>query len=281
MSDHIDPPDISDYLARLTEAEREVIKLFGSDAPKVIFDIGACEGEDSIRFARRFPKARIFAFEPLPSNQRLVRVNIARHHVNNVELVPTSLSDREGHAVFHVSSGNPPELYAGPACNYGNKSSSLLPPVRRAPMHGWIEFNEEISVPTVTLDSFCARQKLSKIDFIHMDVQGAEKLVLNGASSMLRQITAIWLEVASHPLYRGQALAPEILRHMRSRGFYLAHATYLADASGEGDHFYVNLRHARAWPYLISKFAHSGCSRARLVLGRVRRALTGPPPSTV
>jgi FkbM family methyltransferase len=232
----------------------------------VICDIGACEGEDSVRYARAFPRARVFAFEPLPANQALVRANFARHAVPNAELVPLALSDRAGEATFHVSSGRPTDLFAGENWNYGNKSSSLLAPAAAGPMHGWIEFKEAITVPTGRLDDFCAQRGLGHIDFIQMDVQGAEQLVLAGATAMMPHITAIWLEVSDREHYAGQALASDITRLMKGHGFKLVHSVHLSAATGEGDHLYVNLRHVRTWPYAATR-------RLRATVGRLKHAL--------
>jgi FkbM family methyltransferase len=266
MNPVIQPADLSAYLAEPSAAEREFRRLFRPDEPLVICDIGACEGEDSVRYARAYPRARVFAFEPLPANQALVRANLARYGATNVELVPLALSDRTGEATFHVSSGRPPDLFAGENWNYGNKSSSLLAPAQPGAMHGWIEFKESITVPTGTLDAFCAQHGLGHIDFIQMDVQGAEQLVLAGAAAMLPHITAIWLEVSAREHYRGQALAADVTRFMKRHGFKLAHSVYLGDATGEGDHLYVNLRHARTWPYAATR-------RLRATAGRLKRTL--------
>jgi FkbM family methyltransferase len=260
------PSDLLAYLANPSEAQLELGQLFRTDERLVIFDIGACEGEDTIRYARHFPKARLFAFEALPANQQIVRTNFAHYAVPNAELVPLALADRAGQQVFHVSSGRPPELFAGGNWSYGNKSSSLLPPLSAAPMHGWIEFKEQITVPTGTLDDFCAQRGIDHVDFIQMDVQGAERLVLAGATAMLPHITAIWMEVSIREHYRGQALAGDITRVMREHGFKLAHTTYLGDATGEGDHLYLNLRHPRTWPYVATR-------RLRALAGRAKRAL--------
>jgi FkbM family methyltransferase len=265
MPEPLQPADLSAYLMQPSEAEREFRRLFALHEPLVICDIGACEGEDSVRYARLFPRARVFAFEPLPANQALVRANFARHKVANAELVPVALSDRSGEATFHVSSGRPPELFAGEDWNYGNKSSSLLPPAESGPMHGWIEFKEAIAVRTDTLDNFCAQRGLDHIDFIQMDVQGAEQLVLAGATAMLPRITALWLEVSARELYRGQALDSEITRFMRKHGFKLCHTAYRGDGI-EGDHCYVNLRHPRTWMYAATR-------RLRGVAGRLKRSL--------
>jgi FkbM family methyltransferase len=272
MSETLRLADLDAYLAQPSEAEREFRRLFDPHRPLVIFDIGACEGEDSVRYARICPHARIYAFEPLPANQALVRANLARFSATQVELVPIALSDRAGEAVFHVSSGRPDTLFAGEQWNYGNKSSSLLAPANEKPMHGWIEFKESISVRTGTLDEFCEMRAITSVDFIQMDVQGAERLVLGGASRMLPKISAIWLEVSTYELYRGQALKDDIARFMRSHGFALAHATYRDPSTGEGDHLYLNLRRARNWVYLAAHSFKRAGTRARSAAARLLRA---------
>jgi FkbM family methyltransferase len=263
--------DISAYLAQPSAAEQEFRRLFRSSEALIIFDIGACEGEDTVRYSRIYPRARITAFEPLPANQALVRANLERYAVPNAEIVPLALSDRTGSATFHVSSGRPPELFAGENWNYGNKSSSLLSPAQAAPMLGWIEFKETITVSTETLDNYCAARGIAHIDFIQMDVQGAEQLVLQGAKAMLPHVTAIWLEVSGQELYRGQALDKDMVRFMRAHGFALAFEVYRGNSSGEGDHLYLNLRYPRTWPYLAARAARLTCRRARSAAGLLMR----------
>jgi FkbM family methyltransferase len=267
--------DLTTYLAEASPAERELRALFGPAEPLTIFDIGSCEGEDSIRYARCFPRSRVFAFEPLPANQQLIRANFQRYGVTNAELVPLALSDRCGEAVFHVSSGRPGDLFAGREWNYGNKSSSLLQPAGEQPMHGWIEFKEAITVPTSTLDEFCRASGIERIDFIHMDVQGAERLVLAGAAAALRRVTALWLEVSDLALYRGQALRADIEQVMRGHGFALSLEERRAI---EGDQFYVNLHRARIWPYLARRRAGQLARRLRAATARAKNRLAGSPP---
>ena len=270
------PPDLTRYLAEPSAAEQHLARLFGRQAPLVVLDIGACEGEESIRYARAFPRARIFAFEPLPANQELIRVNLARHSLEGrVELVPLALADETGESTFHVSSGRPREEFSGPDWNYGNKSSSLLPPASASAMHGWIEFKESITVRTDTLARFCASRGLSRIDFVHLDVQGAELRVLRGAGAHLARVTALWLEVADRELYRGQALRGEIHRYLRSRGFALVAA---AMHGVEGDAFYVNLRHPRAWRHLATHRARRGLAALRFRAGALRASWRGTGP---
>ena len=241
------PVDLESCLARPSAPERFLPKLLGRRPTPVILDVGACAGDDTIRYFRLFPRARLFAFEPLPANQEIIRANFSKYGVT-AELVPIALSNHSGPSVFHVSSGTPPELFSGEDWNYGNKSSSLLAPAAE-PMHGWIGFPDRITVTCETLDAFCKARGLGRLDFVHMDVQGAEGLVLEGAKATLSHIRVLWLEVSNQELYRGQKLRAEIEDLMRRARFKLVHE----ESRGvEGDQLYVNLRFPRncAWFFL-------------------------------
>jgi hypothetical protein len=54
-----------------------------------------------------------------------------------------------------------------------------------------------------------------------MDVQGAELMVLTGATASLNFIKSIWLEVSAVHLYKGQPLADDIEKFMRKKGFVM------------------------------------------------------------
>ena len=258
--------DYSAYLAQPSDAEQELLKLFRPNAPLLICDIGCCEGEDSVRYARRFPNARLLAFEPLPTNLALARENLDHHSVRNVELLGIALSDRQGTARFHVSSGIPKDKFAGEDWNYGNKSSSLLPPAEKTPMYGWVRFDEVLEVATDTLDHVCEVRGIRHIDFIHLDVQGAEHLVLAGAEEILPHTTALWLEVADKQLYAGQPLRCEMEQFLSRRGFVLG--TEIR-REAEGDQFYVNAHMPRVWPYLAGKCLSAAARRmARVFRGQ-------------
>ncbi len=266
--------DISGYLAEVQEQERQLGRLFDRSEALVIFDVGACEGEDSIRYATLFPRARVFAFEPLPGNQALIEANFAKYGLEGAELERSALSDRQGTATFHVSSGTPPELFRGENWNYGNKSGSLLAPASEAPMFGWLKFEQLVEVPCRTFDDFCSSRGLSRVDFVHMDVQGAELLVLAGARKSMSRIVTIWLEVSDAELYRGQGLRADVERLMWRSGFGRCAEVR---RGAEGDQFYVNLRFPRVWRWWLAAKATSAGTRFRSGLGRWRRRILNRP----
>ena len=187
----------------------------------VFFDIGACEGESSLDYKEQFSIAHIHAFEPLPDNMRLIESNILKSGFHGIYPNEVCLSDSIGTAEFFVSSGSPDNenLRDYTALDYWNKSSSLLSPGSIDKHYKWLKFNESIKVKTITLDSYCEEKGIDHIDFVHMDVQGAELMVLNGAKALISSIDIIWLEVSSVDIYKNQPLKKEVNQYMKRHGF--------------------------------------------------------------
>ncbi len=225
--------------------------LLAWPGPAHVFEIGACEGEDTVIYARAFPDARFWLFEPLPANFAEVEKLLAKSPSIHASAFGVALSDRTGRATFHVSrSADASANAVREPVLAGNRSSSLLAPREERPEAlRWLEFADEIEVSTDTLDNFCHRHGVNFIDFIHMDVQGAELKVLAGAKRMLPRIRAIWMEVAFQATYEGQPLESEATRWMAKRGFRKIHQVSYGP---EGDALYYNMRLPLSWPRLIA-----------------------------
>lgn len=226
------------YILTDSPLKKDLLKLFKKNDKLTILDIGGCEGEESIRYSRIFPFSSIYIFEPLPENQKLVAENVIKYKAENVVLVPFAVSEDEGFSQFYISSGHPENQPNDLDWDFGNKSSSLLPPKNNP--HKWLNFNHTITVNTITLSVFLINNKINCIDFIHMDVQGAELKVLIGAKDFIKKIKAIWLEVADVELYKSQPLRNDIENFMNSNGFYLVKSQMEGQV---GDQFYLNKRY--------------------------------------
>jgi len=220
MTDRLDT-----YVRSPLPIESELRLLFRRRAAITIFDIGACEGEDSVRYARRFPRSTVYAVEPLPANVERIRATIKRYHTKNVRVLPFALSDVRGKARMFVSTGRPPAVPDSDDWDYGNKSSSLLEPDRHLELVPWVHFDDIVEVETRTLEDVCAEYGVPRVDFIHMDVQGAELKVLDGLGPLLQGVVAIWLEVEAVPLYRDQPLKDDVEQYLRARGFEVSKDT--------------------------------------------------------
>lgn len=259
------------YVAAPSPVERELRRLFVLGDVRVVFDIGSCEGEDSIRYARLFPNATVYSAEPLPRNLPKLRDNLLRHNAPSVEVLPLAFSDASGTARFYVSSGQPEDRPNGDAWDYGNKSSSLFPPDRHLEVHPWVHFDQVIEVQTDTLASFCKLRQIETIDFIHMDVQGAELKVLEGAGVLINRVKAVWMEVERVPLYAGQPLKGDVERFMKDHGFRRLMDTVEAVS---GDEFFVN-RDLVGVPITIRISSSSPVAAARRIGRGIGRTVRG------
>jgi len=127
-----------------------------------VLDVGANVGIYSMLAASLVgPTGRVLSFEPNSENCRLILLGAAKNGFSNVEVLPMALSDKTGHAFFttHIGSNggfspNAESVLADPGC---------------------------VVVPTARLDDV-VRQN---VDFIKIDVEGAEGLVVGGAHALI------------------------------------------------------------------------------------------------
>lgn len=238
------------YINSPSPLRKDLYGLFRKKEAIRILDIGGCEGEDSIKYSRMFPNAAVYVFEPLPKNQERIRENLRNYQRNNIELIPVALSDEAGTQDFYVSSGFPEYEDKEQDWDFGNKSSSLLAPDQHINTVPWLRFNEVITVPVMRLVDFMRQKNIGEIDFVHMDVQGAELKVLAGAKEKIRNIKAIWLEVANISLYQGQPLRDQIENFMLEQGFHLTRSSMAGDV---GDQFYLNKKYFKTISFFKGK----------------------------
>lgn len=237
--------DRKSYILEDSPLKKTLLRLFKSKDKLMIFDVGGCEGEETIRYSRIFPESKIYIFEPLPKNQSLIKKNFDTYNVDNAELVSKALSKTSGVSEFYVSSGQPENYDENLDWDFGNKSSSLLKPAKST-INTWLTFEEKIKVSTINLSEFILEKDIEIIDFVHMDVQGAELDVLSGGQKDLNKIKVIWLEVSEIELYQNQPLRVEIEEFMKLNGFCLLRSD-LKD--GMGDQLYINTNYFKIFKF--------------------------------
>ncbi|HYG35084.1 MAG TPA: FkbM family methyltransferase, partial [Clostridia bacterium] len=136
-----------------------------------VFDVGANVGDWS-RQALTVYKIQLHAFEPFPQTYKTLQQVLSGA---NVTLHQVALSDTTGQRSFFYY----PE---------GGDLSGMNSLYRRPEIEARLKKNvQTTNVPTETLDNFCATTGLAKIDFLKLDVEGAELAVLRGAQELLRQ----------------------------------------------------------------------------------------------
>ena len=102
-----------------------------------------------------------------------------------------------------------------------DQSSSILPLKRHLEVYPEIVETGVIEVPARTLDGLLTELGRGPADFnlLVLDVQGAELLVLRGATAALEGCDAVVAEVSFEELYEGCALAADLDAFLGERGF--------------------------------------------------------------
>ncbi len=129
------------------------------------------------------------------------------------QYIPLALSDQCQNATIYVTKAI--------------HCSSLYPPnesylTRFRGMNQGIQVDFTVELETSTLDQFCQGEGIDTIDFLQVDVQGADLSVLRGGQEILsKSILGIQVEVEFAEIYRGQPLFNDVDGFLRGQGFTL------------------------------------------------------------
>lgn len=125
----------------------------------VVYDIGANVGFYTLLASHIIgEKGKTIAFEPFHRNLCYLKKHLQLNKCNNVAVIEAAVNEQGGVAFFEE----------------GTSSST-----------GRISEKGSIKIETVKIDTLVSQGKIPPPDFIKIDVEGSELLVLRGAKSML------------------------------------------------------------------------------------------------
>lgn len=133
----------------------------------VVLDVGANAGLYTVIAARMVGSSgHVFAFEPDDRAVALLRRNIALNGLSNVTVIEAAVSDETGQRQFAAAS---------------DIAMSSLAASRRADQ----QIQLWRTIDTIRLDDALDTYRVERAAFLKIDVEGAEKLVLEGAFELL------------------------------------------------------------------------------------------------
>jgi FkbM family methyltransferase len=153
-----------------------------SNAEPYIVDCGGHIGLAVLYFKSLYPRSRIVTFEPNPATFALLQKNIAQNDLRGVEAINMALT-REGN--------KDAILYVGENFLQAWDSTDTIEPELWANMDQY----RGISVRSTRLSSYIN----GKVDFVKIDIEGAEGAVLDELNGKLHSIGAITLEYHQNP----------------------------------------------------------------------------------
>ena len=120
----------------------------------VVFDIGAFKGDTAYFFSKKCSnKARIYAFEPDENNYKVLLKIKDKYKLNNVIASNILFSNSETEINFLSMDLN----------------------------------RQAVKMKSTTIDKFTEENNIEKIDYIKMDVEGAEKNILEGSIKTIKK----------------------------------------------------------------------------------------------
>jgi FkbM family methyltransferase len=130
-----------------------------------VVEAGAQIGSETLLIANRVGKTgKTFAFEPNPLMMKRLQINTTLNDFKDrLALFEMALGEQDKDLSFYIKSEETSNQGMSSKYRFDN---DLI----------------EINVRQQTLDNWMATQKIPKLDFFKMDVQGAEMDILNGAS---------------------------------------------------------------------------------------------------
>lgn len=155
----VNSSNLAYYLGNFENVEMDLVKdlLHNGDT---FYDIGANVGIYTLISSEKVGSTGIVvAFEPLPANVNILNKHIEMNKCNNVKVIECALSNVSG------------------SCKFFEHPDNTM---------GSISKNGNLEVRMMTLDSIVADNIAPPPDFIKMDVEGAESLVLRGGFDVLR-----------------------------------------------------------------------------------------------
>lgn len=171
-------------------------------------EIGSHMGLDTKIFLDITKCVNIHCFEPDDRNILIMKnLNLP------VFLNECVVSNIDGYIDFYKSSGKPWPPTGIPILdnNDWSSSGSIKKPKLHKSKLPWCEFNEIDKVRSIRMDTYCRLNNISSIDFVWMDVQGAELDVLSGFGDMLDKTRYIFTEYSDDELYENAPNKENIL----------------------------------------------------------------------
>jgi FkbM family methyltransferase len=181
----------------------------------ICLHVGASDGRHTLVMARLAERGHVYCFEPSSYSFQILKRAMAFHRLRNVScfnvalmdhiseldlIVPVKTSGRLGHSFGHIAASE--------------EDGASFPDIQ-------MEDTVTELTQAVTLDAFCERNRIEKIDFLRCDVEGAECKVLRGGERVInRNLPNALIEIHPHALEDSfNASKEEVFGFFEYRGY--------------------------------------------------------------
>lgn len=163
--------------------------IFSKDP--VVFDVGANVGFVSLLLSQ-IKGITIYSFEPVSLTFECLKKNVEQNNTEMIHPFHIGFSDQEQHLFIGPPSGDQHARY-----KKGNKKTGLYS-VHASQAGRDAKTFGEIARFT-TMDIFCEKNQIKRLDYIKIDVEGHEINVLKGGMNVLKKFQPV-CQVEFHPI---------------------------------------------------------------------------------
>ena len=237
-------------LPRIDAEDKDAAQLVVGFLPEspVILEAGACDAEDTIRFKTIWPKATIYCFEPNADLFKRASANIKSppkcfgvpENMDNVYIYNKALSDTIGKKVFYDSDFQATSSFF--PTNFENIEipESVLSSLKLKSKDDMVRYAErQTIVDAVTIDGWRRENNIPPIDYMWLDVEGAELMALRGAVETLGSVRVLYVEYSLQEFRAGWGLYEELFDYIMSHGFNI-HALWQCHDNWTGNAIFLN-----------------------------------------
>lgn len=196
----------NNFLITLSEQYVENIyeRYYQLKAGDIVVDAGAYVGTFTVKAAKMVgDEGKVIAIEPEMNNLRLLRKNIEVNGLRNVVIIPKGVWGAKDRLKFNLSWNQTGHSLYREEC-YGTKDAD--------------EFQE---VEVDTLDNILGELGIKRVDFIKMDIEGAEIEAIKGVAAALSGDVKVTIEV--NHFVNGMRTDEVIVPWLKGRGFEVCH----------------------------------------------------------
>jgi FkbM family methyltransferase len=187
-----------DDYAHMTTREDDIIEKFQHKSDGIVVDVGAHYGRYTLIAAKRVgPKGKVISIEADPKNFDILNKNVKLNELSAANVITLNCAASSAKSKVKLSI---PEKTSGHTI-YSTIISS------RAPTEKFIEINAN------TLDNLLKENDIiqENVNWIKIDVEGAELEVLKGATNVLSKSKDISLLIEIHNIEDGKTLYEPIM----------------------------------------------------------------------
>jgi FkbM family methyltransferase len=170
-------------------------------------DIGAFQGRFTDAALAYWRPDRVWLVEANPDMATALREKYRRR--SECHIIHAAIADRSGTANLRVN-----ECLA---------SSSILPilPDAEGVFGQTLAERQVLAVPARSLDALFEEHDIDRVDLMKVDIQGAERQLIEGGRHALKSVGGLYIEVMFNPQYAGAAGFEELYRLLCDAGFRL------------------------------------------------------------